>query len=94
MANDPVCGMTVEIKNAAAQEQYQGSTVYFCSDSCHSKFVANPTQYIKTETLTDPVCAMTVSKDSTHHMVYADKNFYFCSDSCLNKFKEDPGLYI
>lgn len=50
MVTDPVCGMTIEEDNAAAREEYQGTTWYFCSDSCHSKFLSDPAQYAKTET--------------------------------------------
>ena len=32
MAIDPVCGMTVEENSAEVQEEYQGTTWYFCSD--------------------------------------------------------------
>ncbi len=46
MVKDPVCGMNIEESSAAAQEEYQGTTVYFCSDICHSKFQANPGQYV------------------------------------------------
>ncbi len=53
MVTDPVCGMTIEETKAAATEEYQGTTLYFCSDSCHSKFQANPTQYVKAETTSD-----------------------------------------
>ncbi len=54
MVKDPVCGMTIEEDKAAATEEYQGSTLYFCSDSCHSKFQANPAQYVPAETTKDP----------------------------------------
>jgi len=50
MVKDPVCGMNIEESSAAAQEKYQGTTLYFCSDSCHSKFQANPGQYVPAET--------------------------------------------
>jgi Cu+-exporting ATPase len=42
---DPVCGMDVDPKQAAASEKYQGKTYYFCSKSCQSKFKANPKEY-------------------------------------------------
>jgi len=42
---DPVCGMTIESENAAAQSQYEGSTFYFCSTACKKEFDANPSQY-------------------------------------------------
>jgi YHS domain-containing protein len=41
-ALDPVCGMQVETANAPAHAQHAGKTVYFCSDHCHDRFVANP----------------------------------------------------
>ena len=46
---DPVCGMTVDPESAAAQEDYQGKTWYFCSEHCHSKFQADPEVYTKPE---------------------------------------------
>jgi len=51
MVKDPVCGMEIEESSAAAQEEYLGTTVYFCSDSCHAKFQANPDQYVQPETV-------------------------------------------
>ncbi len=41
---DPVCGMTVDPKNAL-KESYQGEAYYFCSKHCAEKFRANPEQY-------------------------------------------------
>jgi len=93
MVKDPVCGMTIEESNAAAQESYQGVSVYFCSDSCHSKFMANPSQYVQAEKLKDPVCGMDVTTDSGHHAEHAGLDYYFCSDSCLDKFKAAPANY-
>ncbi len=45
-AKDPVCGMTVDPKNAAAAGVYGGGTYYFCSTSCRDKFESAPQQYI------------------------------------------------
>ena len=42
---DPVCGMEIEPKQAAAKTQYQGKTYYFCSPGCKVAFEKNPTQY-------------------------------------------------
>jgi len=53
MVKDPVCGMTIEESKAAAKEEYQGTTLHFCSDSCHTKFQANPAQYVPAETTGD-----------------------------------------
>jgi Cu+-exporting ATPase len=47
MAKDPVCGMDVEERNAAAKAQFQGKTYQFCSTDCQKKFDQNPEQYAK-----------------------------------------------
>jgi RND family efflux transporter MFP subunit len=47
-AQDPVCGMAVDEKKAAAAgrtSQYQGRTYYFCADDCKKSFDANPAKY-------------------------------------------------
>jgi P-type Cu+ transporter len=47
MANvkDPVCGMEIDPATAAASEEYEGTTYYFCSRNCHESFVAQPEKY-------------------------------------------------
>ena len=45
MIKDPVCGMEVEPRSAAATRQHKGQTLYFCSDNCVKKFDAAPEQY-------------------------------------------------
>lgn len=47
MAKDPVCGMNVDEKKAAATSVYNGKTYYFCSPVCKKKFDASPQQYAK-----------------------------------------------
>jgi Cu+-exporting ATPase len=42
---DPVCGMRLDPADAAASEQHDGQTFYFCSESCHNTFVADPHHY-------------------------------------------------
>ena len=42
---DPVCGMEIDPKQAAASESYQGKTHPFCSTACHDKFNADPEKY-------------------------------------------------
>ena len=45
MANDPVCGMTVEEKSAAGIAVHSGKNYYFCSPKCQHEFEANPVKY-------------------------------------------------
>lgn len=45
MSIDPVCKMSVDPAKAAAKEEYAGQTYYFCSESCHRSFTADPQRY-------------------------------------------------
>ena len=47
MATDPVCGMTVQEKDAPVRTMYAGKNYYFCSNDCFQKFNANPRKYAK-----------------------------------------------
>jgi YHS domain-containing protein len=48
-ADDPVCGMTVKIPNAAAMSVFQDRFIYFCSETCKEIFDALPNKYFKVE---------------------------------------------
>jgi Cu+-exporting ATPase len=48
MAKDPVCGMDVDEKNAAATAECKGKTFYFCCNGCKLKFQQAPEQFLKT----------------------------------------------
>lgn len=42
---DPVCGMTIEPEQAAAQMNNGSRTVYFCSERCRRDFESDPARY-------------------------------------------------
>src|SRR5688500_18104905 len=44
---DPVCGMSIDPKTAAATREHAGTTYYFCNKSCAVKFEAEPERYLK-----------------------------------------------
>ncbi len=44
--------------------------------------------------LKDPVCDMSVSRDSEYAYDYAEKQYLFCSEHCLKKFKATPEQYL
>ena len=46
MSIDPVCGMQVDEKSAAATYQYKGTTYYFCAPGCKAAFEKNPEKYL------------------------------------------------
>ena len=47
----------------------------------------------KAQTLKDPICGMTVTAQSMHHLNHNNKTIYFCSASCKTKFKDNPDKY-
>lgn len=47
MAIDPVCGMEVDEKEAAATSEYKGKTYYFCALGCKKAFDGNPEKYLE-----------------------------------------------
>jgi Cu+-exporting ATPase len=46
------------------------------------------------DTLTDPVCGMTVKPDSPHRATHEGTEYRFCGASCAEKFRLDPGKYL
>jgi Cu+-exporting ATPase len=43
---DPVCGMKVREKKAAATAEYEGERYYFCSLGCQEAFLEDPEKYV------------------------------------------------
>ena len=46
MVTDPVCGMKIESDEAAGTIEYEGTRYYFCSQTCHDAFEADPGAYV------------------------------------------------
>jgi P-type Cu+ transporter len=44
-AVDPVCGMTIKKKGAAATSEYHGKTIYFCNKVCKEEFDKDPEKF-------------------------------------------------
>jgi Cu+-exporting ATPase len=42
---DPVCGMEIRPDEAVASEEHDGRVFYFCSETCHRAFLADPHIY-------------------------------------------------
>lgn len=49
MVKDPVCGMMVDEKKAAARSEHMGQTFYFCSPGCKVAFDKDPMKYMGKE---------------------------------------------
>jgi YHS domain-containing protein len=64
MTIDPVCGMRVDSANAAAQTDYNGRAVFFCSEECQRIFETNPSQYIqRSDETTCAECGGVISQE-------------------------------
>ena len=46
-----------------------------------------------TAVLKDPVCGMTVTEQSPHHLEHAGVPYYFCGPKCLAKFSAAPAAF-
>ncbi len=44
--------------------------------------------------LKDPVCGMTVTAQSAHHVEHKGLPYYFCSSKCQEKFSAEPQKYV
>lgn len=42
---DPVCAMRIETARAWGPSRYEGRTYHFCSQSCKTRFDADPERY-------------------------------------------------
>lgn len=92
VARDPVCGMTVDRAAGKPTAEHGGHRYHFCSESCRSKFVAEPEKYL---TATDPVCGMSVDRATARHFLrHEGRGFYFCSAACQAKFEAEPPKYL
>ncbi|WP_199171803.1 heavy metal translocating P-type ATPase [Pollutimonas nitritireducens] len=55
----------------------------------HAKLPESPVS-----TLKDPVCGMSVTEQSPHHLELDGQLFYFCSTGCQAKFSAGPAKYL
>jgi len=46
MQTDPVCGMQIDEKSAAAQSNYNDKSYYFCHTACKQQFEQSPEVFI------------------------------------------------
>ncbi|WP_417462912.1 heavy metal translocating P-type ATPase [Kordiimonas sp.] len=92
VVRDPVCGMTVDPDAGKPTATYREHTYHFCSESCHSKFLAEPETYL---TAKDPVCGMDVDRSTAKYFHrHEGEKYYFCSQGCHDKFIATPNDYL
>ncbi|HEX7723098.1 MAG TPA: heavy metal translocating P-type ATPase [Pyrinomonadaceae bacterium] len=72
---DPVCGMTVDPRQAAGSFDYQGRTFFFCSLGCRERFKADPERFLNepAESATDS--KIKIGRTSVAHNPRADTDY-------------------
>jgi YHS domain-containing protein len=45
-AKDPVCGMQIDVQEAAASTTHRGQTYHFCCEGCLRQFEQDPAAYL------------------------------------------------
>src|SRR4030066_2066871 len=101
MVTDPVCGMTIEEKDAVGTSEYKGTTYYFCAKFCKEDFDKNPESFLevrsqksevrseekKGEMAKDPICGMVIPKERSIKRESGGRAYYFCSENCVRTFE-------
>jgi uncharacterized protein len=109
-AIDPVCGMQIEKSLAPATTGSGTGTIYFCSDRCCDRFVANPDRFTRPTVgkpldqnlrrqpmaqATDPVCGMVVDTEAAAaKREYGGTTYYFCNPGCAKAFDRNPDDFV
>jgi Cu+-exporting ATPase len=47
MTTDPVCGTTVDEREAEFRTQFAGKKYFFCSEECREEFEDRPGEYLE-----------------------------------------------
>lgn len=51
-------------------------------------------EHLADDSVRDPVCGMTVKRDSPRRTTHQNTEYFFCSDHCLHAFEEDPDRFV
>lgn len=69
---DPVCGMTVEIKSAAASHLHEGRSYYFCCRHCQERFASSPETFLNRPQSTEAVSSPLSGQGKTEYICPMD----------------------
>jgi hypothetical protein len=94
---DPVCGMEVSPRSAAAELMHGGQRFYFCSPGCRDRFLQNPDGFSSMRSLNlpttqpefpiDPICGMSVNPaDPGAKLDLPEGTVYFCCQPCADEY--------
>lgn len=107
---DPVCGMTVDPRDAPEQRRYRGRIYYFCSIGCAGKFGRAPESYVGNLPPSPDTPARSLPQSGTapirdpvcgmevephqNALEHEGIHYAFCSSQCRDRFVIKPHLYI
>ena len=86
---DPVCGMTIEKKDAAAKSVHEGKTYSFCSPSCKASFDANPEAYLGAKS--DVPHEAPLALQRPHFIPAPCTRKYVRLAGCMSQVRHGPG---
>ncbi|MEO6911274.1 MAG: heavy metal translocating P-type ATPase, partial [Edaphobacter sp.] len=69
---DPVCGMKVDPAKAAATVEHRGTSYFFCSEGCATKFRSDPEKYLLPKVATAPSRPLTKLEQATEYICPMD----------------------
>lgn len=70
MERDPVCGMTVDPAKAKAKAEHAGTTYYFCSQGCATRFAKEPQKVLAASGKTGTAAPVQISMPGHDHAVH------------------------
>jgi uncharacterized protein len=95
LAQDPVCGMSVDPRQPAAMLDSHGQRYFFCSPRCADEFAHRGASTMVEQSdgdATDPICGMRVASATALSAIGpTGETYYFCADSCRRTFLEGGG---
>jgi Cu+-exporting ATPase len=93
MQIDPVCGMAVDEKQAAATSEYRGKKYYFCAQSCKERFERSPEKFLPEANEQDTMqeTAQGTKKESGHRVIIPIKGMS-CASCAVNIEKGLSGV--
>ncbi len=64
MVSDPVCGMSIDPRTAKRSIEHGEMNYFFCSDSCHDRFLEEPDAWVKPEKVSVSFSGLTVEGET------------------------------
>jgi YHS domain-containing protein len=95
---DPVSGLRIDGKKAAASSDYKAIRYFFASEDEKKKFDAKPAMYVsdvKSEAYFCPITKHATASDKAGGFVdYKGTRYFTCCGDCVAELRKDPSKYV